>query len=454
MREGEESEANHFMREVSSTYAFNREIMGHVFQENKELGVLGAELVVDAKNGGAKKRVQAGSKLEEDNILLKQRANKLRASVERRRRLLGALRDKLDELAIETREDQHDRDQIKQIRVLENSLDLVTIKLNEAYSIRKTYEGIIAQVKEEQVGYTRQMARVEKELQRRTVEVAEKGELLQAALRAREEAHQALVVLESNRKTIKEQRTAFLRPKSEPSVQSPHRVNSPMRHVGEEKMEQSHMNDSQVEVAREKAGKSELESLSLLFKKIFETSGAKDINEVCQKFINQAQTDESIEELRAYYASRISLRREELRELRKRVEVEEGVEADMKPQPFQELEEEEGRMRKRHSILAKKYDDLEQQTRQGRLLSELIVDKLKFIKTVSVGELNAESKERWLGLVKEKIRWMKRVLGARRGSLGSASYVNPLLLDAGRIEEMEAGLLKTGEKELGVGHAQ
>jgi len=42
---------------------------------------------------------------------------------------------------------------MRQIRILENRLDKVMIKFNEAQSIRKTYEQIVKRLKEERVGY-------------------------------------------------------------------------------------------------------------------------------------------------------------------------------------------------------------------------------------------------------------------------------------------------------------
>jgi len=53
---------------------------------------------------------------------------------------------------------------VKNIRVLENRLDKVMIKYNEAQSIRKTYEQIVKRLKEERVGYDNQLAAIERSL--------------------------------------------------------------------------------------------------------------------------------------------------------------------------------------------------------------------------------------------------------------------------------------------------
>jgi hypothetical protein len=53
---------------------------------------------------------------------------------------------------------------VKNIRILENRLDKVMIKYNEAQSIKKTYEQIVKRLKEERVGYDNQLAAIESSL--------------------------------------------------------------------------------------------------------------------------------------------------------------------------------------------------------------------------------------------------------------------------------------------------
>ena len=49
---------------------------------------------------------------------------------------------------------------VKNIRVLENRLDQVMIKYNEAQSIRKTYEEIARRLKEERIKYDNELASI------------------------------------------------------------------------------------------------------------------------------------------------------------------------------------------------------------------------------------------------------------------------------------------------------
>ena len=71
----------------------------------------------------------------------------------KRRKELLRLQDKLNELNIIRNTILEETPYHKHIRILENELDQVIIKYNEAVSIRKTYEQIVKKIKEERVGY-------------------------------------------------------------------------------------------------------------------------------------------------------------------------------------------------------------------------------------------------------------------------------------------------------------
>ena len=49
---------------------------------------------------------------------------------------------------------------MRTIRILENRLDKVMIKYNEAQSIQQTYEQVVKRLKEERVGYDSQLASI------------------------------------------------------------------------------------------------------------------------------------------------------------------------------------------------------------------------------------------------------------------------------------------------------
>lgn len=49
---------------------------------------------------------------------------------------------------------------MRTIRILENRLDKIMIKYNEAQSIRQTYEEVAKRLNEERVGYDSQLAAI------------------------------------------------------------------------------------------------------------------------------------------------------------------------------------------------------------------------------------------------------------------------------------------------------
>lgn len=74
------------------------------------------------------------------------------------------LQDKLNEVSDTKFGVPEESPLMRQIRILENNLDKVMIKFNEASSIRKTYEQIVKRLKEERVGYDNQLAAIERSL--------------------------------------------------------------------------------------------------------------------------------------------------------------------------------------------------------------------------------------------------------------------------------------------------
>jgi hypothetical protein len=95
---------------------------------------------------------------------------------------------------------------MRTIRILENRLDKVMIKYNEAQSIRKTYEQIVKRLKEERVGYDNQLAAIERSLKGKEHDFEEllllkhdanhAKELAQAELRKYEQKVMIILVIE------------------------------------------------------------------------------------------------------------------------------------------------------------------------------------------------------------------------------------------------------------------
>lgn len=87
-------------------------------------------------------RVKREEKKNENDFIWKKKLDQVRNKVRTKRKYLLKLQDKLNEVTESKNKDFEENPQTKQIRILENKLDKIMIKFNEAQSIRKTYEQV------------------------------------------------------------------------------------------------------------------------------------------------------------------------------------------------------------------------------------------------------------------------------------------------------------------------
>ena len=87
-------------------------------------------------------RIKRESEIEREDFEWKKRLDDIKDKVRRRRKYLLSLQDKLNEVSENKNKDFDENPQTKQIRILENKLDKIMIKFNEAQSIKKTYEQV------------------------------------------------------------------------------------------------------------------------------------------------------------------------------------------------------------------------------------------------------------------------------------------------------------------------
>ena len=99
---------------------------------------------------------------------------------------------------------------MKNIRIIENKLDKVMIKYNEAQSIRKTYEQIVKRLKEERVGYDNQLAAIERSLKGKEHDFEELMLLANDAEHAKQLAQAELKKYEHKKEAVKQLRNAYL----------------------------------------------------------------------------------------------------------------------------------------------------------------------------------------------------------------------------------------------------
>ena len=184
---------------------------------------------------------------------------------------------------------------VKRIKLLENKLDKAMIKYNEAMSIRRTYEQILSRLKEERAGYDNQIAAIQKSLKAKEHDLSEFKLLLQDSKQAR--MYSELLVNNT------EMSKAAFEDHFEQLIQAHKREN--LKELQKEKIEERKRRQKQNEVeATLSEEKPQINKDNDLEKKIKEyeekdklvreTTGADDINEICQKFSNLIETKENL----------------------------------------------------------------------------------------------------------------------------------------------------------------
>merc|ERR1719382_1003564 len=220
---------------------------------------------------------------------------------------------------------------MRQIRTLENRLDKAMIKYNEAQSIRKTYDQIVKRLKEERVNFDNQLgaieatlhakehdyeelllmshdashakdvakaelnklaALVEEERKAREKELAER----RSAVTAREEMNDRMEEREKARRDIVLEAHGDLSEQAEQALKQSVVTNALHHQLNANVVD----NEAQVMSAYENA-----------FRKIKESTGVSDVNEVIQKFLTQEQTHDNLVNMTKEAQARIEALAEE-----------------------------------------------------------------------------------------------------------------------------------------------
>ena len=186
---------------------------------------------------------------------------------------------------------------MRRIKLLENKLDKAMIKYNEAMSIRRTYEQILNRLKEERAGYDNQISAIQKSLKSKEHDSEEFKLLLQDAKQARGYSD----LLLKNTKLSKE---AFEQHFEQLIKAHEMETKNDLKH---DKLEENKRKMDKIDIQRtlseenlnlKNTHNNELEKRVREYeeadKLIRETTGADDINEICQKFSNLRETKDKL----------------------------------------------------------------------------------------------------------------------------------------------------------------
>lgn len=235
-----------------------------------------------------------------------------------KKKVLDSLDDKLKEVSKVKDAAFEESPLTREIRVLENKLDKIMIKYNEAQSIRKTYEQIVKRLKEERIGYDNQLAAIERSLKGKEHDYVELLLLSHDAKHAKELAlselnkyrHKKEAVgklrekyttekrnqLENKKRLLTQQQTQQMK-KEELSQNDNNRgVGSVDHHYENHDKIKQEQNEIKTKLLNMKEG----------FKKLYEATGTTNVNDIIIKYVTQDETVKSLRSLEENYTSRIA----------------------------------------------------------------------------------------------------------------------------------------------------
>ena len=184
---------------------------------------------------------------------------------------------------------------VKRIKLLENKLDKAMIKYNEAMSIRRTYEQILSRLKEERAGYDNQIAAIQKSLKAKGHDLSEFKLLLQDSKQARMYSELLLKNTQLSKEAFEDHFDQLIQAHRKENLKEL------QKEKNEERKRRQKQNDIEPTLSEEKPQinkdntlEKKVKDLEEKDKIVRETTGADDINEICQKFSNLIETKENL----------------------------------------------------------------------------------------------------------------------------------------------------------------
>ena len=331
-----EGDRKAFYEQSQLTLKQNKEASDSLRRENKELRQ--ALSAIHKERGGhvsgeaTVMHEQEIHKVEAQLTLLRQRHNQVVSENGKRGKELLTIEDELSDLKrLSHRPATEANPLMRHIRTLENRLDKAMIKYNEAQSIRKTYDQIVKRLKEERVNFDNQLGAIEATLGAKEHDYEELLLMSHDASHAKDVARAELARLTV---LVQEERKAREKEVTERRNAVQARQEMAERMEEREKMRREIVLASQGDLgeASEQALKQNVVTNALhhqlntqvvegeqqvmsayeaAFRKIKESTGVSDVNEVIQKFLTQEQTQGNLAQLTKEAQARIEQLAEE-----------------------------------------------------------------------------------------------------------------------------------------------
>ena len=331
-----EGDRKAFYEQSQLTLKHNKEVCDTLRRENKDLRAALSSMHKERGGGAGSDAALLNdaevAKIETQLTLLRQKQNQLVHGNKAKEKQLTQFEDELRDLGKNGARPAHEANPLmRQIRTLENRLDKAMIKYNEAQSIRKTYDQIVKRLKEERVNFDNQLGAIEATLGAKEHDYEELLLMSHDASHAKDVARAELsrltVLVQEERKArekeVTERRNA-VQARQEMAERMEEREKmrreivlasqGDLGEASEQALKQNvvtnalhHQLNAQVVEGEQQV----MSAYEAAFRKIKESTGVSDVNEVIQKFLTQEQTQGNLTQLTKEAQARIEQLAEE-----------------------------------------------------------------------------------------------------------------------------------------------
>lgn len=208
-----------------------------------------------------------------------------------------------------------DSPEAQQLRMLENRLDKMNLKMNEANKIETTYLQILEHQKEERRSWPKQLDGMEQAMKQQQTELQELRAMHNDAQIAKENARTELAKQEQSLYEAKKERDAKLekcKKQAEEKREHAEKVEKRLQRASIQQEDITHDQKSQLSGEEQEKKISTYEEAMA---KIKDATGVSDIQEVVQRFLSQGDTHKHLEQLKIHNEKMLARLKEEKEKL-------------------------------------------------------------------------------------------------------------------------------------------
>jgi len=353
---------------------------------------------------------EAIAKLDQQVCECKKRLNATIHQKEVKEKKLAALNTEYDQMIKDAETvvmtEAGESKEAQQLRILENQLDKMNLKLNEANKIKTTYLQILEHQKEERRSWPKQLDALEQAIKQQNEELKELHIMYNDAQTARDNAREELSKLEQSVYEAKRERETQLNEYKKQAEEKKEHAEKVEKRLQRTSLQQDELSHEQKTGMSGEEQEKKITTYEEAMSKIKDATGVSDIEEVVQRFASQGDTQKHLEQLKMNNEKTLQRLKEEKKKLQKEFE-EMKYSGEAKMSSGQRLLEEfQDRLKQKEQ----KHSDVKtRQERVSRILVdakagvEHLADKLQHLKApkghVPQAQINPQSDEYVLELL-------------------------------------------------------